>query len=175
MEVAWPYKALVKFELSPLAGIEAALARLRLDQDDTETGDDITLAAHKILADWTGPETTWNEREAGTAWSTAGMGPGTDYEAAAQDTVVVGENGWHEWTVTGAVNDGIAGPNHGLVIVYVGDTGWWGHFTAADHPSGYGPELYVEYSEGGPATAGGLSGMNGAELMVRNSTGVEGL
>lgn len=60
----------------------------------------------------------WFDRIHGSAaWSTPGLGAGTDYDATALDEVNIAAIGWYDWDITSAVQDWyMYGDNYGVVF-----------------------------------------------------------
>lgn len=112
-------KVLWKADVSALAGETVDTAKLYLYcyNDDRSGG---VCRIHKILnSDWTVGGATWNHAVTDTiAWNTAGMGSGTDYTAAQEDswTYVGTDNIWHDWDIPAMVQDWIDGTNYGAML-----------------------------------------------------------
>jgi hypothetical protein len=116
-------KALLRFAL-PTIPITATVdeATLRLYQTDRSNGNVLTLAAHRVLADWTDSQATRLQRQSGVNWQVAGLGAGSDYALPAQaaaSTVELASAGgvWVEvdvkemaqaWVAEPATNCGLA-------------------------------------------------------------------
>lgn len=123
-------RILLSFDLSSLAGKTVKSARLRLHLANW-SGSGATLTARRLLVDWIEGQATWNNRQTGVAWNTAGCnGAGTDYNADSLGTVTPGATGAYceiELNAAGiAVLQGwIDGniDNHGLRLT-LGSTAW---------------------------------------------------
>ncbi|MDH3738489.1 MAG: DNRLRE domain-containing protein, partial [Alphaproteobacteria bacterium] len=74
------------------------------------------VSAHRIRNPWSEDSVTWNERQAGTNWDTAG----SDFDITAVATTPVGPtNKRYEWNITSLAQGWVDGvyPNHGFALV----------------------------------------------------------
>ncbi len=79
---------------------------------------DMVYALHPMLVPWTEASATWNQRQPGVPWATAGAaGASTDYSASRDALGTTGwDPGWVEFDVTtrvSALSNGSGGANHG--------------------------------------------------------------
>jgi hypothetical protein len=109
-------RAVMKFDLSTIpAGAILESATLTL----TRTGGDantLTFSAHEVTQAWVEANTTWNNRQTGTAW-TPSVG-GTFKPTAISTTTVPGTNGAYNWNLLSMVQSWFNGTavNNGILI-----------------------------------------------------------
>lgn len=116
-------RILLEFDLTSLPiGFEASAATLTLFASNTATpANDIDI--YKVLKSWTEAGATWNTRDGSTAWSTAGLGAGTDKSATPDLSVDLGTYGIEtpiEIDLTDIVNEWLSGSvdNNGLIFEF---------------------------------------------------------
>lgn len=110
------------------------------------SGSDQPVSAHRIMKPWSEDSVTWNSREAGTSWDTAGG----DFENMAVVTTPVGPvNQRYEWNIAPLAQGWVDGtyPNYGVVLTaaIAGVSGQ--QFYTSDHtnPSLH-PRLTITYA-----------------------------
>jgi hypothetical protein len=109
-------RAVMKFDLSSIpAGAILESATLTL----TRTGGDantLTFSTHEVTQAWVEANTTWNNRQTGTAW-TPSVG-GTFKAAAISTTTVPATNGAYNWNLLSLVQTWFNGTsvNNGVLI-----------------------------------------------------------
>lgn len=121
--------ALVRHDLSslPLGGMVSS-ATLRLwGTLNNNTLPNAFIQA--VLKDWAEAQVTWNDRLTATAWSTAGLGEGTDCTSTKYwegDIVIGAVDEWIEFDITSLVSEWLSGSlfNYGLVIKAVDGGGF---------------------------------------------------
>lgn len=107
-------QALFQFDLSVLKRIPMK-AELMIYQENYACGG--VLSAYALLAEWDESQVTWNERLAGTAWSTPGLQAGVDYQAEGCGEAEGAPGAWLALDITGLAADWMSGsPNYGLVV-----------------------------------------------------------
>ena len=108
--------------------LEAAIFLYR----QSGSGADQPVSAHRITNSWSEASVTWNERESGTAWDTAGG----DFESQAIVTTPVGPtNQRYEWDITPLAQGWVDGSydNNGVALI-AGVDGMAGErFYTSDH------------------------------------------
>ena len=115
-------KSLLRFDVSsiPIADTIDA-ATLRVYQMGQSIANSLTLASHRVLADWTDSQANRTQRQNGVNWQVAGMSAGSDYDATADGTVELtsADKGWIDVDVTAMAQAWVANPtdNHGLVLL----------------------------------------------------------
>jgi hypothetical protein len=100
-------------------------AQLRCYQDYTTGGGDL-IDAYRVLQPWTQNEATWNSNTTTTAWTTPGLGAGTDRLAAPSDTSYAPPLAQQIFfDVTADVSAFLAGTatDHGWVLINQVETG----------------------------------------------------
>jgi hypothetical protein len=109
-------RSLLQFDTSAIpAGARILQATLSLERQ-SGSGADQPVSAHRIRNSWSEDSVTWNERQAGTNWDTAG----SDFDITAVATTPVGPtNQRYEWNVTSLAQGWVDGvyPNHGVALV----------------------------------------------------------
>jgi hypothetical protein len=141
-----------------------------------------SFSVHQMLLPWDENTSNWNTTDGATPWNTAGLGAGTDYNAAAEDSVVISSANvgqYVSWDITSLVNDwyGAVAQNYGLhisgpagnplIISSEGDTtdGVFRAYNTEYADDGFRPHLVINYVPE-PASAalllsGGLFGVMG--------------
>jgi len=77
-------RALVRFNLSSLPSSAAVrAATLSLYWHGSSNANSLTVAAHRVLANWVDSQATRTNRRTGTQWVVARMGAGKDYHSTA--------------------------------------------------------------------------------------------
>lgn len=159
------YESMLKFDLSSIpatAVVTAVSLQLReyLAYDTASVGE-WNAEVWRVLKDWVGSEATWNIRQTGSSWATAGARAlGKDAGDEPVDSIVldgVAANDWVEWTGLGLVSlvqgwvDGTY-DNYGVIITALdaesqGTTPLAANiFRSADYSiSAYHPRLVVWY------------------------------
>ena len=104
------------------------------------------VSAHRIKNPWSEDSVTWNSREAGTSWDTAG----SDFDSMAVVTTPVGPaNQRYEWNITPLVQSWVDGSfqNHGVVLA-AAITGMSGErfYTSDDSDPTRHPRLTISYT-----------------------------
>ena len=76
-------RGLIKFDVSSIpAGVTITSATLSLMKDYDDTAASYTVSIYQCNRNWVEEQACWNNYSTGNAWSTAGGGSGTDYDAA---------------------------------------------------------------------------------------------
>ncbi len=122
--------------------LEATLSLYR----KSGSGSDQPVSAHRIKNSWSEDSVTWNSRESGTNWDTAGA----DYDPTAVVTTPVGpDNQRYEWNITPLVQGWVDGsyPNYGVALVAAID-GMPGEefFTSDETDPDRRPNLSITYT-----------------------------
>jgi hypothetical protein len=128
-----PRHILLKFDLTGIpSGIKLNNASLELYLSNKNGSSDF-VNVHRLTTDWLEGDgngagssgdlgATWDEREAGSNWTTAGG----DYDSAAYppSSNTVSENSWQKWDVTSLVNAWIQGSqnNFGMILIPENDS-----------------------------------------------------
>lgn len=139
-------RSLLRFDMGKIpAGAKILEATLTLDRQ-SGSGANEPVSAHRITNPWSEDAVTWNEREAGTAWDTAGA----DFDATAVTTTPIGPaNNLYEWDITPLAQGWVDGgyPNYGVALV-AGIGGMVGHRFYTSDQAGVArrPILSVTYA-----------------------------
>ena len=115
-------KSLLRFDVSSIPITDTvAEAVLRVYPQTRSNANGLTVAAHRVLADWNDSAANRTQRQNGVNWQVVGMGVGADYAADTNGTVELTSAGvgWVEMDVTDMVQAWVAEPtaNHGLVLL----------------------------------------------------------
>lgn len=115
-------KSLLRFDVTSVPITETiAEASLRVFPITSSNANHLTIAAHKILSNWTDSQANRLQRQTGVNWQVAGMGAGSDYNTEADGAAELAGfgAGWVELDVTKMVRDWVADPtsNQGLVLL----------------------------------------------------------
>ena len=109
-------RTLLRFNMDAIpAGARILGATLSLDRQ-SGSGADQPVSAHRIRNPWSEDSVTWNSRETGTNWDTAGG----DFDSMAVATTPVGPvNQRYEWSITPLAQGWVDGsyPNYGVALV----------------------------------------------------------
>ncbi|MCP5093087.1 MAG: DNRLRE domain-containing protein, partial [Gammaproteobacteria bacterium] len=109
-------RSLLRFNMGALpTGARIQSANLSLKRW-TGSGSDQPVSAHRIRNSWSEDSVTWNKRESGTNWDTAGG----DFDNRAVSTTPVGPaNDRYTWNITPLVQGWVDGsyPNYGVALV----------------------------------------------------------
>ncbi|MDH3629517.1 MAG: DNRLRE domain-containing protein [Gammaproteobacteria bacterium] len=109
-------RSLLRFNLGAIpAGARIMRADLSLERE-SGSGADQPVSAHRIVNPWSEASVTWNQRESGTNWDTAGA----DFDNMAITTTPVGPvNQRYAWNITSLVQGWVDGsyPNYGVALV----------------------------------------------------------
>lgn len=115
-------RAIYRFDLDALpAGcvIESATLNAYFYEQDY-TNESPTLGVHRVAADWTEAQVSWNSRTA-SAWSS----PGGDFDPTPVASIVVADGafGFVTWDITPLASAWSTGaqPNFGAIVVQPGD------------------------------------------------------
>ena len=139
-------RTLLRFSLDAIPiGAKILEATLFLERQ-SGTGADQPVTAHRIKNQWSENSVTWNQREPGTNWDTAG----SDFDNVAIATTPIGPvNQHYEWNITPLVQGWVDGsyPNYGVVLV-AGIPGMLGHqfYTSDQSVLDRRPSLIVKYA-----------------------------
>ncbi|MCH9694097.1 MAG: DNRLRE domain-containing protein [Gammaproteobacteria bacterium] len=113
-------RTLLRFDLGGIpSGARVIDASLSLHRQ-SGSGPDQPVSAHRIRNQWSEDSVTWNEREAGTDWDTAGG----DFDDNPLATTAVGPaNERYEWGITPLVQSWLDGsfPNYGVAMIAATD------------------------------------------------------
>ncbi len=140
-------RSLFKFAVERLpAGARILNATLSLEHE-SGNGSDVPITAHRITRDWDEGEVTWNLREAGTNWDTAGG----DFDAAIYSTTEVGPTSGvrYEWDLTGLVQGWVDGTfaNQGVALATTMSNSIGERFFSSDETvATRRPRLTINYS-----------------------------
>ena len=118
--------SLLSFDLRVIPSDTRVLgATLELySHSDSSTAPGSSISVHRVTSGWvegsnngtTGSGASWNQRNPGTSWTSAGG----DYDLTpvANATAAAGTTGWYRWDVTSLVDGWSTGafPNQGLVL-----------------------------------------------------------
>lgn len=124
-------RPIIQFNLPTLpAGSTITNVQLRLTTQqytfiDVNNGNAVVphpFSVHQMLASWSETASNWNERSAGTPWTTPGMGAGSDYASTPVSTIIVNSptTGGTQlfWDITSLYTNWASGAaqNYGLSI-----------------------------------------------------------
>ncbi|MCC6681348.1 MAG: DNRLRE domain-containing protein [Phycisphaeraceae bacterium] len=123
-------RPIIQFNLATLPGgavIDSVGLNIKLQQYtyiDINNGNATVphnFSVHQMLVSWDEVQSSWNDRLTATPWNTAGLGSGTDYNATAEDTVLVDstlQGTYLTWDITALYLSWVANPssNHGVGI-----------------------------------------------------------
>lgn len=156
-ETNFPRRGLVEFDLSSITAnstVSAATFSLW-----TDTGySNLSTAIHRLTAEWTESEVTWENRKTGTAWSSAGG----DFDGSADATATPSSTSAGtktDWNVASLVQEWVNGTaNYGMLIKLVSESGSGsnkGHRfrSSATTTNNTEPKLVATYEE--PVVTGG--------------------
>ncbi|MCP5092993.1 MAG: DNRLRE domain-containing protein, partial [Gammaproteobacteria bacterium] len=158
-------RSLLRFNMGAIpAGARILGATLSLHHK-SGSGADQPVSAHRIMNPWSEDAVTWNSRESGTNWDTAGG----DFDSVAVATTPVGPaNEGYEWDITPLVQGWVDGsyPNYGVALTAAIDGMPGEEFHTSDQATlDIRPGLTVTYAcECGTACMSPQS--NGKVLMV---------
>ncbi|NKB35815.1 MAG: DNRLRE domain-containing protein [Gammaproteobacteria bacterium] len=134
-------RTLLEFDVSTIPGSAKVLSATLSLHHKSGSGSGVPVTAHRITNSWNEDFVSWNSRENGTNWATAGV----DFDSTVIATTNVGpaSNTRYEWDIASLVQDWINGgyPNHGVVLstALAGAAGEQfetsDHSNAARHPS----------------------------------------
>ncbi|MCP4407748.1 MAG: DNRLRE domain-containing protein [Gammaproteobacteria bacterium] len=139
-------RSLLHFNIGAIpAGARILGATLFLHRQ-SGSGADQPVAAHRIMNPWSEDSVTWNRRESGTNWDTAGG----DFDNTVVVTTLVGPvNQRYEWNITPLVQGWVDGsyPNYGVALTAAIDGMLGEQFFTSDHtdPSKW-PSLTITYT-----------------------------
>jgi hypothetical protein len=163
---------LYRFDLPALpAGSTVTNATLSVWKFD-DGNDTQTASVHAITKDWTN-SLNYTTYDGTNAWSSPGMGSGTDYKTVAIDTVAFDSAGAHDIDITSQYQLWYSGAeaNYGLVLL---PTTLDGNYTrlAATEPvppntEPFGLQLTVDYNAVPEPASLGLLGFAGLMLLRR--------
>lgn len=116
-------RILLEFNLTSVPfGLEISSATMTLTvSSNSDPANEVKIS--KVLKSWTEGGVNWNTRDGAAAWSTAGLGAGTDKSAAPDLSVATGALAPDESVeidVTDIVQDWLDGTseNHGLILEF---------------------------------------------------------
>jgi len=138
--------SLLQFSMGEIpAGVRILEAALSLYRQ-SGSGADQPVSAHRIMNSWSENAVTWNSRETGTNWDTAGG----DFDNMAVATTLVGPaNQRYEWNIAPLVQGWVDGsyPNYGVVLTaaVAGMLGERFYTSDAANPSRH-PHLTITYA-----------------------------
>ena len=139
-------RSLLRFNTGAIpAGARILEATLFLERQ-SGAGADQPVSAHRIVNPWSEDSVTWNQRDAGTNWDTAGG----DFDNRAVVTTPVGPlNQRYAWSITPLVQGWVDGsyPNYGVALI--GATpGMLGErfYTSDDTDPSRWPSLSISYN-----------------------------
>ncbi len=139
--------ALFGFNLGALPAdakiLSASLSLLRQSGNDP----DVPVTAHRITNPWNEDFVTWNRRDNGINWDTAGG----DIDSTVTATTRVGPagNSRYEWDITSLVQDWTAGthPNYGVALATALDGAFGERFFTSDrNEEDRRPSLAITYA-----------------------------
>ena len=139
-------RSLLRFNMGAIpAGARILRADLSLERQ-SGSGADQPVSAHRIVNPWSEDSVTWNEREAGTNWDTAGA----DFDNAAVATTPVGPaNQRYAWNILPLVQGWVDGKyqNYGVALV-AAIAGMSGErfYTSDDADPSRWPSLSITYA-----------------------------
>jgi len=170
----WTKRHLVEFDLTQLIPQQASQivqARLRVSFDgslNNHSDAAFNIACHRLTAAWVEAQVTWNNRQTGTPWGTAGG----DFASPALITVSSPDNpsGWGTdyFDITQLLKDWLNGtyPNSGIILKCETESGsinTWSYYETDDQASDtYKPALVVDYVAPPTAPSGLSAAPNGA-------------
>ena len=139
-------RSLLRFNLGTIPSaariLQASLSLLR----QSGSGADQPVSVHRIKNLWSEDSVSWNNREAGTNWDTAGG----DYDNIAVATTPVGPaNQRYDWNITPLVQGWVDGryPNYGVALVAaIADMPGERFYTSDDADPTRHPKLTITYS-----------------------------
>ncbi len=140
-------RSLLRFAIESLPrGAKIIDATLSLEHE-SGNDPDVPVTAHRVTKYWEEGEATWNRRETGINWDTAGG----DFAAAIFATTEVGPASGvrYEWDLTGLVQGWIDGtfPNYGVALATELDGAFGERFFSSDETDATRrPRLSVTYS-----------------------------
>ena len=146
----WGGKALIRFDVSALAGKEITSAKLTLFCH-WHPAEDREVSAHAVLVPWVEAEATWNEYANGRAWEKANAAGAKDRRSKPADTFAIPGKTKRVsscvWDVTSLVKEWVAGtlPNNGVVLEWKGQHGSPIVYRSSEHKGYKCMRLDVEY------------------------------
>jgi len=155
-------RILIQFNLSTLPpGAVVRDAQLQLYMY-AANGGNFNAEARALIASWDEGTATWNDRQAGTAWTS----PGGDYGGYIEDSIVLDNvAGWRTWNVKRLVDNWVRGlqPNYGLIIVPSNNGASDRTFYSSDYAADptLRPKLFISYQVNGE-TAEYVSAVGGS-------------
>ena len=96
-----PMRAMFKFDLSAIPqNATVTSVSLTVNEIKENSISSTDYEVHRILQSWNATEATWDNRTAASAWSSPGLGAGTDYtsDPSATITAAVGAIGPHTFS-----------------------------------------------------------------------------
>lgn len=110
-------RSLLRFNMDAIpAGARIMGATLSLQRQSGSSADE-PVSAHRITNPWSENSVTWNRRQSGINWDTAGA----DFDNAAIATTLVGAAGnqRYEWDIASLVQDWVDDryPNYGVILI----------------------------------------------------------
>lgn len=160
-------RSLVKFNLSSIPSnatiTSATLTLVKIGIDN----DAMNIATHQITNPWTEgtggsngkpEESNWNQRVAGTNWTTAGG----DFNPTAETTTSVSNNGSYTWNIPAMVQNWVTTPgiNHGVLLKSTTEAGsiYQHVFASREYPTVTDrPKLVVTYTTTPTIATGAIS------------------
>ena len=112
-EESKPLRTLLQFDFSTMPGpIQSATLYLYMYESNGSTTDQVN--AHRLTAEWTELDATWNRRLSGVNWATAGG----DYASQVESSFVVSQTGWKTLDLTTLAEQWRTGAvaNYGLIL-----------------------------------------------------------
>jgi len=112
-EESKPLRTLLQFDFSTMPGpIQSATLYLYMYESNGSTTDQVN--AHRVTAEWTELDATWNRRLSGVNWATAGG----DYASQVESSFVVSQTGWKTLDLTTLAEQWRTGAvaNYGLIL-----------------------------------------------------------
>ena len=150
-------RMLYKFTGLPSGPVTVTSATLTLNNADS-AGATTAVQARKLLSAWSEADATWDDRQTGVAWNTAGVIGGSDVDATVVATGTAPTSGGVTFDVTGAgfnslVEGWINGTitNNGIIVSLVSDTsaGESYRLRTKESADGVRPYLTIVYTAGG--------------------------
>ena len=156
------YRTLIEFDLAQLIPQQASQivqARLRVSFNGALNNHSDTaynISCHRLTAAWLEAQVTWNSRQTGTPWGTAGG----DFASPAIVTISSPDNpsGWGTdyFDITQLLKDWLNGAyqNYGVILKCEVESGLkWAVYESDDSTQAeqYKPALVVDYEEAAPA------------------------
>jgi len=156
------YRSLIEFDMAQLIPQQASQivqARVRVSFNgalNNHSDAAYNISCHRVTAAWVEAQVTWNSRQTGTPWGTAGG----DFASPAEVTISSPDNpsGWSTdyFDITQLLKDWLNGAyqNYGVILKCEVESGLnWAVYESDDSTQAeqYKPALVVDYEEAAPA------------------------